>query len=156
LVKTLNICMGENALEERVLEKIFDVYWPSFSEEFAKALEENPQNEVVAPREDEDILAEILENTRALGKRVGQLERSSTPKERYSESNERQFLGGGNLVQARKRVDNWVTQGYGAEEINQLLSEMRYSLAQRHQLSMYASSLIAERGLADATAKNDE
>ncbi|AQY67076.1 TIR domain-containing protein [Pseudomonas veronii] len=77
LVKTLNVCLGEQALEERVLEKIFNVYWPSFLSSFKNALEENLPREVAMPRSDNDILAEILDSTRALGKRIGSLEKES-------------------------------------------------------------------------------
>ncbi|SFX16583.1 TIR domain-containing protein [Pseudomonas sp. NFACC49-2] len=87
LVKTLNICLGENALEERVLEKIFDVYWPSFVQSFDVALQHNQPHEVTMPRSDNDILAEILDNTRALGKRVGSLEREARNPEFFRKNN---------------------------------------------------------------------
>ena len=74
LVRTLNSCLAEKALEERVLEKIFDVYWPQFSVEFEKALLDNEPQEVVAPRSQNDLLSEILDNTRTLGRRISDLE----------------------------------------------------------------------------------
>ena len=75
LVLTLNSALpAEHVLEERILEKVFQTYWPRFEQDFARVLAENPQGVVAPQREDKDILAEILENTRSLGARVGKLE----------------------------------------------------------------------------------
>lgn len=74
LVRTLNSGLAEKALDERVLEKIFDVYWPQFVVDFDKALAENQPQEVVEPRSQNDLLSEILDNTRSLGRRISDLE----------------------------------------------------------------------------------
>ncbi|NMX84347.1 TIR domain-containing protein [Pseudomonas sp. WS 5010] len=109
LVKTLNICLGEQALEERVLEKIFNVYWPSFLTSFKSALEENMPREVATPRSDNDILAEILDSTRALGKRIGSLEKES----RLPDMTRRSF----------PPVNQQLWEATISEQIKQLLSE---------------------------------
>ncbi|MFI7801105.1 hypothetical protein PSFL_22000 [Pseudomonas sp. DD1] len=74
LVRTLNSGLAEKALEERVLEKIFAVYWPRFVEDFQRALAENPPQENVEPRSQDDLLSEILDNTRSLGRRISDIE----------------------------------------------------------------------------------
>jgi hypothetical protein len=75
LTRTINECLGEKALDERILRQVFETYWPQFNEGLEDALKANPQNEVVPPRSEQDILSEILANTRHLSNRVRDLER---------------------------------------------------------------------------------
>ena len=77
LIRTLNNCLSANALDERILEQVFDTYWKQFETKFATALEKNPPTEKAEPRPKEDILAEILENTRFLHSRLRRLEMRS-------------------------------------------------------------------------------
>lgn len=84
LVRTLNVCLGERALEERVLEKAFEVYWPVFKVDFDSALQNNPPAERVEPRSAEDVMAEILSVTRDMSRRVSKLESRRSVEERYS------------------------------------------------------------------------
>lgn len=74
LVLTLNSSLEANRLELNILEGVFETYWPQFQEKFNKIKEEIPETTVVAPREDKDVLAEILENTRNLSQRIRVLE----------------------------------------------------------------------------------
>lgn len=74
LIRTLNSCLLEKALDERVLEKAFEVYWPIFENEFAGALNANEPEKQAKPRAKEDVLMEILSVTRDMSRRVGALE----------------------------------------------------------------------------------
>ncbi|MDU4995192.1 MAG: toll-Interleukin receptor [Enterobacteriaceae bacterium] len=74
LVRTINGCLNERALDERILKQVFNTYWPQFDEEFQTALENNPQEEDIPPRSPDDILNEILNTTRSLEKRVRNIE----------------------------------------------------------------------------------
>lgn len=74
LTRTINACLAEKALDERILKQVFDTYWPQFSQSFENALNDFPPEEVVPPRSEQDILSEILNNTRALTQRVRALE----------------------------------------------------------------------------------
>ena len=74
LVRTINSCLNEKALDERILKQVFDTYWPQFNSSFQDALEKNPPNEIIPPRSEQDILTEILNNTRSLASRVRNLE----------------------------------------------------------------------------------
>lgn len=76
LVNTLNSCLENSRLDERVLKQVFDTYWPKFESDFAAALAATPQEVPAAPRSDDSILAEILANTRSLSGRVRELEHS--------------------------------------------------------------------------------
>lgn len=74
LARTINDCLGDKALDERILEQVFETYWPQFDEKFKLALEENPPGEDIPPRSEQDMLSEILNNTRSLTHRVRGLE----------------------------------------------------------------------------------
>ena len=74
LIRTLNSGLAEKQLDERVLEKIFAVYWPRFVEDFQRALADNPPQETVELRSQDDLLSEILDNTRSLGRRISDIE----------------------------------------------------------------------------------
>jgi len=77
LVRTLNSALGDKSLEQRVLEKIFETYWPQFHASFLEAVRENEPLERVEPRSQDDLLGEILENTRSLNRRISELEKST-------------------------------------------------------------------------------
>lgn len=74
LVNTLNNGLENNRLEPNVLERVFNTYWPQFEEAFAAILETNPPVTPVAPRDQNDMLAEILESTRSMSQRIRNLE----------------------------------------------------------------------------------
>ena len=74
LTRTINACLADKALDERILKQVFDTYWPQFEINFNEALVNNQPQEVVPPRTEQDILTEILNNTRTLNQRVRALE----------------------------------------------------------------------------------
>lgn len=80
LVKTLNNSLTSNALDNRILEQVFNTYWPQFEERFAKILATTEAQPPSKPRPKEDVLGEILENTRMLNSRIRRLEHDT---ERY-------------------------------------------------------------------------
>jgi hypothetical protein len=77
LVRTLNNSLKEQGLKEKILEQVFNTYWPQFEREFKIIIDENPENEVVVKRTDDDILLEILTATRSMNKRVRLLEQEA-------------------------------------------------------------------------------
>jgi hypothetical protein len=86
LIETLNNNLGQSALDHRILTVVFDTYWPQFESEFSRILKDTEAASEAKPREDSDILGEILTNTRQLTNRVSRLEKSDTGK------NARQYL----------------------------------------------------------------
>lgn len=76
LVKTINGCLSEKSLDERILEQVFATYWPQFESRFQEAIVENPPQAETPPRSEQDLLTEILNNTRSLSHRVRDLESS--------------------------------------------------------------------------------
>lgn len=74
LVRTLNGCLGPVGLDERILEQVFSTYWGQFEERFKALLKQFPPSEKPEPRSEKNLLAEILENTRALTQRMRSIE----------------------------------------------------------------------------------
>lgn len=77
LLLTINSSLGDKRLDEKVLQKVFETYWPYFIDQFEVALANNPQNEQIPPRDEQDILSEILAHVRGLSSRVNELEYNS-------------------------------------------------------------------------------
>lgn len=76
LVRTINGCQDEQFLDERILDQVFTTYWPQFESRFKQALEDNKPQVETPPRSEQDLLTEILNNTRSLSSRVRELESS--------------------------------------------------------------------------------
>jgi hypothetical protein len=74
LVKTLNGTLGSNGLDTRILEQVFNTYWPQFESRFQNILQSTEAQPPSKPRPKEDVLGEILENTRILNSRIRKLE----------------------------------------------------------------------------------
>jgi lambda repressor-like predicted transcriptional regulator len=73
LVRTLNAALQDKGLDERVLDRVFETYWPQFEAGFADALTASPSSPPPERTED-SLLKEILSNTRRLNLRVKDLE----------------------------------------------------------------------------------
>jgi len=74
LVRTLNGSLKDKALKEKILEQVFQTYWPQFEESFKEILEKHPVGEQVIKRSEDEILLEILSSTRTMERRVNKLE----------------------------------------------------------------------------------
>lgn len=85
LVTTLNNGVEANRLDPIILDRIFETYWPQFEQGFAKIIQENPVNTVVEPREEKDMLSEILSTMRGMANRVRDLEEYSYAKRRLNQ-----------------------------------------------------------------------
>jgi hypothetical protein len=66
LLRTINTSLGDKALNDKVLGKVFDTYWPQFEAEFKKAIDSNPCTEIPQPRSENNILLEVLSAIRNL------------------------------------------------------------------------------------------
>jgi hypothetical protein len=84
LLRTINISLGDKGLKDRVLEKVFDTYWPQFESAFKIALDRNPPSEDVKPRSEENMLAEVLTSVRRLDRRMRDIEVSKSETTRDS------------------------------------------------------------------------
>lgn len=112
LLITINKELGESALEDSILEQIFDVYWPTFEEKFKKLEDSEPrENANKPPRSDGDILEEILYTTRTMNKRIRSLERNDRNK-RFAFSNKFPSKD-----EVRHMIDQLIDTGAGLDEI---------------------------------------
>jgi hypothetical protein len=74
LVKTINGSLGIAALDNRILDQVFETYWPQFESQFKAILDKTESALPAKPRSKDDVLDEILEATRALTSRMRRLE----------------------------------------------------------------------------------
>lgn len=74
LLQTLNDRIADRKLRADILENALDVHWSDFEDSLDKIIEETPDTEKIPHRPNDDIMREILENTRALVGRVNKLE----------------------------------------------------------------------------------
>ena len=76
LLSTINKELGENALDDRILDQVFETYWPLFEKKFNEVIRDSPASDELEPtRSSDDILTEILYTTRTLDKRIRFLEK---------------------------------------------------------------------------------
>lgn len=76
LVKTLNSRMGDRALTDNILEKVFSTNWPEFESRFKDILSKTPEDKLPV-RKDQDIMGEILSSIRRLENRVASIDSPS-------------------------------------------------------------------------------
>jgi hypothetical protein len=93
LVQTLNFASGEALLKDRVLEKVFETYWPQFQVGFDEACKANPQKEHVEPRSKPDMVAEVLGVARSLERRMARLEDGVGLQERVGRGHKISVIG---------------------------------------------------------------
>lgn len=118
LVKTLNSALAPNGLDIRILEQVFNTYWPQFDSEFNSILDKTRPEAPLKPRSDKDLLSEILENTRALNNRIRRLESEAESKSSSPIS--------GNMTRMaslRRQALEMIKSGLSVEEVLSFLSE---------------------------------
>ena len=101
LVKTLNSSLGQSGLDIRILEQVFSTYWPQFEERFQIALKGKEAHVHSKPRPKEDVLGEILENTRTLNSRIRRLEAEN---ELYRNKEMIEVNSDARLIQAKQMI----------------------------------------------------
>lgn len=76
LLSTINKELADNSLEDRILDQVFETYWPLFEKRFKEVVKNAPSSDELEPtRSSDDILTEILYTTRTLDKRIRFLEK---------------------------------------------------------------------------------
>ncbi len=114
LVRTINACLNDKALDERILKQVFDTYWPQFETNFESALKHNPPEEDTPPRTEQDILSEILSNTRALSNRIRKIENSIYKSTKTNYNNSTTTLK--DISELQKDVLNIILAGVNDED----------------------------------------
>jgi hypothetical protein len=78
LLRTINSSLGEKALKEKVLERVFDTYWPQFESGFQDALKDNPPTGPIEERTEENMTLEVLTAIRRLERKVRDIDNSNS------------------------------------------------------------------------------
>lgn len=66
LVSAINLRLGERAISERIIEKVFNTYWPQFEAGFAEILSTTQDPAPAPARSEVDKLDELLEHVRRM------------------------------------------------------------------------------------------
>ncbi len=90
LVRTLNSALGEKALKEKILEKVFETYWPQFETQFNEIIDKTPITTTIEKRNNNDILNELLSISRGLDRRIRFIEHNQKPF--FSETRNKRIL----------------------------------------------------------------
>lgn len=119
LLATINKELGENALEDRILDQVFETYWPQFEEKFNVSVSDKSDfPEIQTERSQQDILTEILYTTRTLDKRIRNLEQKRV---RTIWNSQNILLGDNeNVIRYKIKVDPDMV----AQDIKSVLSEL--------------------------------
>lgn len=160
LVTTLNNGLDGNRLDIVVLERVFNTYWPQFETDFKRILDSVPQETVVVPREEKDILGEILEITRNMSKRIRTLEGKSagggTPSIFSSASYADQivsknsrweniFCSDNQKIDMRSLVYLLMYCGKTVDEVRSLLAEANISKEQIDEITMHVMTMPPDK-----------
>ncbi|MFJ7842057.1 hypothetical protein ACIQXG_21755 [Lysinibacillus sphaericus] len=153
LVRTLNSTLGENCLSDKVLDEIFETYWPKFEEKFKVVLEQTRTTEVIEPRSENDILSEVLGISRNMDRRIRNLESNNIISKGSEESiyrmvpgnrlkNEQKFNWGTNRIeyQIQDRILNLINEKVSKEQIFENISK-EYPISLSNFDSSYESAL---------------
>lgn len=82
LVYSINNSLSEQKLDERVLDEVFEMWWPKLESKVVKILETNKVSNT-AVRNDRELLEEILAITRLTAKRTSESNKT-TSKQKYN------------------------------------------------------------------------
>ena len=74
LVRTINSTLEEKKLKEKILEKVFETYWPEFDKNFKKIIKDTPEGEVIETRSENDLLVDVLSSIRTMDRRMRHME----------------------------------------------------------------------------------
>lgn len=149
LVRTVNSCLVEKALDERILKQVFDTYWPQFHKSFEDALLKHPPIEIVPPRSEQDMLTEILNNTRTLSQRVRTLEKKSLGNTTITLENLQGFNTNSSWGLER-HIEGMLKHGFSEDEIAAGLKNIR---SEDEIRAMIRSKI--KRNAFEADTKND-
>lgn len=121
LVSTLNRQLKENALSERIIERVFELYWPEFEKEFNKIIQNTPVLEIPVKRNNEDIMGEILNSVRSFDKRLRSIERNYSRNKSYDSSTPKEVQE--TIDKIKGQVLTYNSQGLSKEEARKKINE---------------------------------
>jgi len=144
LVSTINAAMGERALPEKILEKVYSTYWPQFNDTFAAAVAKHKSAKKPAKRSDDSILADVLESVRSMEHRLRVME-TPTPKvaassrplrrkrHRDADFHNRIYLAVKHGVPSEELIMRLVEDGYEPTHVKDSISRVQAELRSKRK-----------------------
>lgn len=74
LVRTINASLETEALSSKILDNVFETYWPQFEAAYQNIIQDTPEVIVKEKRNKDDILLEVLSSVRSMDKRMRTIE----------------------------------------------------------------------------------
>lgn len=74
LVHTLNAALGPAGLDAKVLEQVFETYWPQFERQFEAAMQSTPESPADPVKGPDEAIAELIALTKTVANRVARIE----------------------------------------------------------------------------------
>lgn len=131
LVRTLNDSIDENKLPEKILENVFDTYWPQFEESFQEIIGATEDDTSIVERPEKDILSELLYMTRSMDKRIRRLEYNSSDKNiKYRFNNREKFSNDKTSYFKRKLINELKERDINNVDIEELISKYNPHLSE--------------------------
>lgn len=127
LVKSLNVALGEQKLNDRVMNDVFEMYYPKFEESFEAILKDTPETTPVKVRDKEDVMDEMLNVLRGLDKRVRGLENDNHSRSLKSINNfqapsqKKEYLEKARLNYVIDCAKNMISDGLGKNDLPSIL-----------------------------------
>lgn len=115
LIRTLNSALGDQALREKVLEQVFETYWPQFDSRFQEIIGEAEADDHVPERSEESILTEVLRTVRGMDKRIRNLE---SPKRALFDPD--RSISKKNQIELERRVYHMLKDGLPPEIVEDI------------------------------------
>jgi len=141
LIQTLNNGDIENRIGEKILDRIFETYWPQFELEFKKIIEDTVEGKAIKKKdEDSEILYEILNSVRFMDKRIRNLEYEKK-QENYYMNDKIEFLIKDILNSCKKHFSD---RNEAAEYVIEMLNKKYNTFSNENSKNKYDYNSIID------------
>lgn len=144
LVFTINSKLESRALKEGVLLTVFNTYWPQFNEKMLEILKQTPPLTPTEARPADDILNEILLNTRSFDKRIGFLESSITKNNNNIDHYSSVIRERSKLSSAKKYASHLIETDMDPNEVTSKIA-LRYDLSGEQAMNLTKMIIMKTR-----------
>lgn len=137
LVHTLNAALGPSGLDAKVLEQVFETYWPQFEQQFEAAIQSTPESPAEPVKGPDEAIAELIALTKTVANRVARIEqrevRDSTEQSAINVltklvplSREQNATVGAPLteISARKLAHKMFSQGHDVQDVREAVMKL--------------------------------
>ena len=121
-IDTINRSLGERALKEPILEKVFEMNWPQFEADFDAILKITPKSHKTIKRSENELMQEVLNTVRNMERKIMTLE---SVKENFS--NETKFHYSDSLIM-EEAIRNKISSYLSVREVTVILREAKHMI----------------------------